>query len=130
MKKNFVVFMSPGTFVAEMTQKEIDFWDVSKAVEMSKNIKERYGSIPYGFYFITRERGENDFDSKETKRSSMYYLGGKILTLEELKSRNDPKDKTLISNMECNNWDKVIINDNSWRWTQPLKHDDKVLELS
>lgn len=129
MKKHYVKFYSPGTMVAESTTKEISSWDTDKAVEMSKEIKERHAALPYGFQFITRERGEKDFDSKETKRSNMYYLGGTIYTVKDLENKHDPKYSTLISNMRCNNWDRVVENNNSWRWTQPLEKDDIVLDI-
>ena len=129
MKKHFVTFMSPGTFVAEQTTKEIDSWDTDKAIDMSKGIKERYGSLPYGFYFTTRERGPEDFDSKQSDRSKMYYLGGEILSLEQVKAKNDPNDKILISNMETNGYDRIVVNTNSWKWTQPLKEGDIVLSI-
>ena len=130
VQKHFVTFNSPGSFVAEQTTKEIDTWGVEKAIEMSKEIKERYGALPYGFYFTTRSRGKDDLDSKISATSNMYYLGGEILTLEQVKARNDPKDKTLISNMECNKWNRIVVNRNSWEWTQPLKDDDVVLGVS
>ena len=57
----------------------------------------------------------------------MYFLGGKILTLQDVIDRNDPEDRILISNMRGNKWDRVIVNDNSWRITQPLEEGDVVL---
>src|SRR4051812_37357947 len=102
MKQNFVTFLSPGTFVSEQTTEKIDSWDVNVAVEMSKNIKERYDAIPYGFYFSTKERGENDLDSRQSQKSGMYYLGGTIYTLSEIEAKNDPNDKILILNMKGN----------------------------
>lgn len=129
MKKHFVIFYSPGTFVAEQTKKEIDSWDVEKAKEMAKGIKERHSATPYGFQFVTRERGAEDFDSKETKRSGIFYLGGKIWTLAELKDRNNPEDHILISNMECNGWDRIIKNNNSWKWTMPLLDGDVIVSF-
>lgn len=128
MKKHFVTFLSPGTFVAEDTTKDVDDWDVDKALELAVGIVERHGAKPYGFYFSTRERGEQDFDSKETKRSGMYYIGGKIRTLQEVEAENDPENSILISNMKCNHWDKILVNTNSWKWTQPLKDGDVVLD--
>jgi hypothetical protein len=127
MKKHFVIFYSPGTFVAEQDQQKIDSWDIYKAVEMSKKIKQRYGATPYGFQFITRGRKDNELDSKVIKESKMYYLGGKVLTLQDVIDRKDPEDRILISNMKGNKWDRVIVNDNSWRITQPLKEGDTVL---
>jgi hypothetical protein len=128
MKKHFVTFLSPGTFVSEQTQKSIGSWDVEKAVEMAKDIKERYGATPYGFFFSTRERKDDELDSKVTKRSGTFYLGGKVLTLEDIKARHDPKDSILISNMEGNDWDKVIENCNSWKIVLPIEKKDKVLD--
>jgi len=129
MKQHFVTFLSPGTFVAEQTTKEIDSWNTDKAIEISKDIKERYGALPYGFYFSTRERTEKDLDSKQTQQSNMYYLGGEIFTIEELEARNHPDEATLRSNMRMNKWKRIVINTNSWKWTQPLKDDDVVLGL-
>lgn len=128
MKKHFVTFVSPGTFFSEQTELPIEKWDVKKAVEMSKKIKERYGATPYGFYFTTRERKRTELDSKEVKTSGMYFLGGKILTLQQIKARNDPKDRILISNMECNKIDKVIENNNSWKATLPFNEGDTLLK--
>jgi hypothetical protein len=58
----------------------------------------------------------------------VYYLGGVVQTLAQIKAKNDPRDEILISNMECNRWDKVVTNTNSWRWTQPLQKGDVVLD--
>jgi hypothetical protein len=129
IEKHFVTFCSPGTFVSEQSTKEIDSWDINKAVEMSKGIEERYKAVPYGFYFTTRSRHYDDLDSIETARSNMYYLGGEVFTLKQIKDRNNPEDKILISNMEDNGFHRVIINDNSWKWTAPLKDGDVVLDV-
>lgn len=129
MKQHFVIFFSPGTLVAEQSSMPIDSWDINKAVEMSQNIKERHGATPYGFCFTTRARRADELDSREVKRSGMYYLGGEVLTLEEIKARNDSHDHVLISNMKSNGWDKVVVNNNSYRWTQPLEKDDVVLDI-
>ena len=130
MKKHFVTFYSPGTFVSETTEEPITSWDIDIAVEMSTKILERYEARPYGFRFSTRERGQKDLDSKVTKTSNLYYLGGDILTLEQVKARKDPKDKILISNMECNHLDKIIENRNSWLFTGALEKNDVVIDMS
>lgn len=127
MQKHFVVFYSPGTFVAESTEREIEAWDVEVAKHMATTIKERYGATPYGFRFVTRGRSAKDLDSKETARSHMYYLGGTIETLEQVEARNDPKERILRANMRGNGVARVIVNNNSWKSTQPLKDDDVVL---
>lgn len=129
MKKHFVTFLSPGTFVSETTEKPIASWDVDKAVKMARKIKERYGARPYGFQFSTRERGPDDLDSKVTKRSGIYYLGGRVETLADVEARNDPKEEILRSNMRINRIEKIIVNDNSWRFTGELKKGDTVLDV-
>lgn len=128
MKKHFVEFLSPGTFVSEITTKEIESWNVEQAMDMALTVKERHGATPYGFRFITRERKADELDSKVTKYSGIYYLGGTVLTLKDVRARQDPKDKILISNMEINGYDRVIENTNSWKVTMPLTKDDVVLE--
>ena len=129
MKAHFVTFLSPGTFVNEETTKSIDSWDVETATEMARAITERHNSKPFAFYFSTRERGENDLESHEAKRSGRYYLGGEIETIDDVRARNNPDERILLSNMECNGWDRIITNRNSWKITQPLEADDTVLEF-
>lgn len=128
MKQHFVTFFSPGTFVSETSTKPIDSWDVAKATEMARGISERYNATPYGFQFSTRERGDNDLDSHEIAESNVYYLGGDIVTIEEIRERNDPDERTLLWNMEVNKLDRVLVNCNSWKITLPLTSDAIVLE--
>ena len=128
MKKHFVTFCSPGTFVSETSQSPIASWDVNEAKKMAKGIKERHGATPYGFYFSTRGRRDEDLDSKVIATSPMYYLGGKIETLEEVKARNDPKEEILRWNMENNRYNRILINTNSYKSTFPLKDEDIVLQ--
>lgn len=125
---HFVTFFSPGTMFAEDTTKPIPAWNVDTAKAMARDIKERHGAVPYGFRFTTRSRSDEDLDSTVTAKSPMYYLGGTIETLTEVKARATEKDRILIANMEGNHYDRIITNDNSWRWTQPLLPTDIVLE--
>ena len=99
MEKHFVTFLSPGTFVAEDTTKPIDSWDVEKAKKMAAKITERYNAHPYGFYFTTRSRSDEELDSKVTERSPTYYLNCKVDTLADIEARRDPKDEVLLSNI-------------------------------
>jgi hypothetical protein len=96
---------------------------VEKAKKMVSKIIERYNATPYGFYFVTRSLA-----GQETK-SGMYYLGGIVQTLKELKTENDPENQILIRNMENNRWNKVITNTNSWKVTRPFLKGDVVLEF-
>lgn len=128
MKRHYVTFMSPGTFMAESTTKEIESWDVKAAQAMAEAITERYGAIPYGFYFSTRERGCAEWEPKQTATSPMYYLPHcKVETLEQIEARNNPKESVLLSNMRGNGYSRVIRTTKGWQWTQPLHDTDVVL---
>lgn len=127
MKKHFVTFYSPGTFLAETTEKPIRSWSIPTAKKMAAQVVERYGAVPYGFRFSTRTRGKDDLDSKVTERSPFYFINCKIETLEEIEQRADPKESTLLANMKCNGWDRVATTTKGWRWTQPVDDTDVVL---
>ena len=127
MKKHFIIFLSPGTFFSEQTEKPIDSWNVERAISLSRSITERYNAKPYGFQFTTRERSKNDLDSKETKRSGTYYLGGRVMTLADVK-RDMPDEQILISNMTCNGYKKVVVSETPWRSIHPLEKGDIVLQ--
>ena len=128
MKKHFVIFYSPGTFMAEQTTKPIEAWDIDAAVAMSATIEERHGATPYGFRFTTRARAEDELDSKEIGRSSMYYLQGKIRTYDEVVADNLEDEETLRWNMKTNGFDRIWQSTKGWKWTQPLRPDDVVLD--
>ena len=130
MDKHFVTFYSPGTLMSEVSVKPIDAWDVEAATEMARSIMERHGATPYGFRFTTRSRGDDDLDSKVSKTSPTYFLGGRIETLEEVEARDDPNEKILRFNMRSNGWSRIVVNDNSWRVTQPLEDGDVVLDFT
>jgi|SRR5579872_800893 len=128
MQQHFVTFYSPGTFVAESSTEPIESWDVETAKTLAKGIKERHGATPYGFRFTTRGRSNDDLDSSVIDTSPMYYLGGTVETLEEVKNRATGDERILVANMEGNGYEKIITSTNSWRWTQPLQPTDVVLD--
>lgn len=127
MRKHFVTFFSPGTIVAEQTTKEIDGWNVDEAVRMSETIVERYGSVPYGFRFTTRERNEDEWSSRVVEKSGMYYINCVVNTLEELESINNPDDQVLVENMKTNGYNKVATTKKGFKWSWYLHEDDVVL---
>jgi len=129
VRKHFVTFVSPGTFVPETRTNEIDSWDVDKAVEMARSVKERHAATPYSFHFTTRENDGSSLDSRETAKSCNYFLGGVIQTREQIEARNDPGEKILRDNLRCNHIDRVVVNTNSWKATLPLADEDVVLEF-
>ena len=130
IRQDFVTFLSPGSFVHETTTKRVNRWHVDEAVEMSKSITERYGATPFGFYFATRGRGDGELDSREVARSGVYYLNGVIESVNQIEKRGDPGERTLLKNMRGNGWDRVVRNTRGYRWTQPFRDGDVVLERS
>ena len=126
MKKRFVTFYSPGTFVAEQTTKCVASWDVDKAVAMMSGIEERYGAKPYGFQFTTKKRGLRDMEPHVIDTSPMYYVNCRVQTLEQVEAEG-PATKILAQNMRSNNWDRVVTTEEGWKWTQPLRETDVVL---
>lgn len=129
MQKHYVVFYSPGSLFSETSSYDIDSWDVEKAIELSKDVKERYGAIPYGFRFVTRSREHNELDAKETAHSSMYYLGGIVRTRDEVLAGTDPAEAILRSNVRINDIERIIVNTNSYKFTTELYDDDVVLDV-
>lgn len=127
--QHFVTFYSPGTFVAETNSEPVGSWNVNAAIKRARTILQRYNATPYGFRFTTRGRGSDDLDSREIAKSPFYWLGGRIETLAEVEARATDKDRILLSNMRSNGYDKIITNDNSWRWTQPFTDDDVRLDF-
>jgi hypothetical protein len=123
MNKHKVIFMSPGTFASETTTVDIDSWDVEKAKEMARTVKERYGATPFGFMFETWTPDKIRIDVSPT-----YYLGGRVRTYEMVLLMNLPEEEILRSNMRYNDIKRVITNTNSYKSVLPLNDDDIVLE--
>lgn len=130
MQTHFVEFLSPGTFVSEVTRRAVESWNVDEAVGMARDVIERHAATPYGFRFTTRSRAADELDSKVTNTSGVYYLGGKIRTAEEILAGTDPSEAILRSNVEINGIKRVIVNDNYWRFTAELRDEDTVLEFT
>lgn len=129
-KQHFVTFLSPGTLCAEESTLRVDSWDVAKAIKMSETIVERHGARPFGFCFTTRVRRGSQFDSAQETKSGMYYLGGTVRTIGEVRREARSDERILLSNMELNRYRRVVQNNNSWLWTAPLLPGDKVLDYT
>ena len=128
MKRHYVTFYSPGTFMAEDNTEEVESWDIEATKQRAGEITQRYNAIPYGFRFHTMERQPGEWAPKRTARSPMYYLPHcKIETLAEIEARDLPDERILRSNMRGNGWDRVVVTTKGWKWTQPLEADDVVL---
>lgn len=116
MKKTiryFVEFWYPGSFVAESSTSETKIIDPHK-IEWPKNA--------YSFVLYKRE---DIIDNNKTYKGELEQLGPTyyhpdsiVETLDQVK-QNHPKEKILISNMECNKWDSIVWS--RWgNWPQPF----------
>jgi hypothetical protein len=137
MRKHQVVFCSPGTFTSEVSAKDIESWDTKKAVKMAKNITERHGAKPYGFYFETLlvspdvpdgEGGMLKVQPKVVEKSGVHFLGGELQTYDDVLKRNDSKEEILRSNMRYNDMWIVCVNTNSYRSTMPFEEKDALVD--
>jgi hypothetical protein len=128
MKRHFVTFYSPGTFVSEVTEVEVPEWDIDFAREYARHyVKERHGATPYGFNFKTMVLEEGDWLPRTVATSGMYFLGGKILSLDDIPDIRE--NEVLRWNMRTNGWDYVIENTNSWKIVLPYEKNDTLLEF-
>lgn len=135
-EQHFVTFVSPGTFIAETSTKPIEAWDTAMAVSMAKAVTERHGAKPYIFVFSTSivadpvddgRGGTLKVEPREIARSCNYFIGGNVLTLDDIKARNDPKENILVENMECNDFPIVVENCNSYKGILPFRDDDCIV---
>jgi len=128
--------MSPGTFCAEQTTRQIESWSTKLAVQMAHEIVERHRARPYGFRFETRivaepvpdgEGGTLRVEPKTVEKSGIYFLDGIIETLADVEARSTPKDRILIENMRCNHYDRIVTTRNGYSWCQPFNDGDHVV---
>ncbi len=131
-----VEFLSPGTFFHESSEKDIEAWDPKLAVEMAETIKEKHGPKPFGFRFKTYLTAEPipdgyggflKVEERKLKESGTYFLGGRLMTLEEVLTRNDPSEQILASNMKGNGYPIVCVNTNSWKSVNPFGEKDFIV---
>lgn len=139
MRTTTVTFLSPGTFVDEQTTKDIPSRDPQLALKLAGEIIERHGAKPYGFYFSTvlvaapvpdGEGGTLNVEPREIEKSGTYFIGGKLMTFDEVEQRADPRDRILLDNMRFNEFKIVIQNDNSWRTVKPFEESDFIVDRS
>jgi hypothetical protein len=142
MRTHRVTFLSPGTLFSEQSDREIAGWDTHAAAQMAGEITERYGAKPYGFYFteyVTAppvpdgEGGTLEVRPREVQRSAMFYLGGEVLTWEQVQEREaaEPgKWDICLRNMRGNDEPLVIENRNSWRFTGAFDAEDAVVDAA
>ena len=117
MLKHYVEFLYPGMFTSETTKEEIAERNESH-ITLPKN--------SFGFRFTDREevKLENGKVLKgEFENSTGIYYEGRKMNLSQIK-KEMPESTILISNMECNHWDNVVVT--KFKQVFPLNEKDIV----
>jgi len=114
--KYWIIFQSPGSFVANENHVDFEEKPEPKKVEWPKNA--------YSFRIFTRrvvDEGEI-FEGKAKQIGPLYYHpDSKIENLDQVK-KNSQATHILIRNMECNEWEYIIWS--RWgNWPQPFNPD-------
>lgn len=122
---NFIEFYIPAIYVPGLIEtrkikKIITSWNIKKARKIYFRLMGENGVRPYAFRFISKGLGGMRY-------SGYHYIDGTVETLEKIKAKNDPKNKILIENMECNKWEKVITLYTPYKWTVPFDKNDVVV---
>lgn len=134
-----VIFYSPGTLFSETSSRDVQSWDVRLALDLASDISERYGAKPFGFRFVTYTTadpvpdgigGTLEVERKKTKESPMHYIDGCLMTLDDV--RKEPKNDTLIFNMEANGIARVVtgpVRGKNFRWTHEFHEGDLLFDF-
>lgn len=136
-RQHFVEFFSPGTFYSETTARPVETRNVLNACQMAGEITERHGAKPYGFRFFTSivadpiddgEGGKLNVQPRQVDKSGMYFLGGDVLSYDDIVARNDQRDRILRSNMKYNRLWYMVENRNSYLSTHEFGEADVVVD--
>ena len=120
--KTYARFFAPGSFVAN---------DWTRPVEQADPYAVKWPDDAYAFTLHEREDvvdGETRYEGKPRQIGPTYYHpDSKVETLDEVR-RNPKAGTVLVSNMECNGWDRIVWS--RWgNWPQPYEPDKaRVLE--
>jgi hypothetical protein len=99
--RTFIEFFYPGVFVDETSVKEVSSRDI-------KGVNVPQGAFGFIFFDVmSTKKGGVKMKSKRLNISPMYFYGGRIMTLAEVR-REMPSERILIDNMEGNGLVRVI----------------------
>lgn len=137
--KNFVKFLSPGTFFVEVSSYEVKSWDLKEALKLYKTVKERYNALPFGFIFekVLSHEPINDgnggtlkVEDKVIEKSGIYYITGDVFTYDDILIKNKKDELILRDNMRCNRWWTIVKNYNSFISTTPFNEGDFIIDMN
>ncbi|PZM08070.1 hypothetical protein CPY51_30470 [Rhizobium tubonense] len=123
MSKEYAVFLFNGSFTNTERPVQVPCRDVDRATEIAQQLTLQYGAPPFAFHFESR------VDSLDSigNRSGLYYLGGTIQTLAEIRAECNPSNQRMIWNLEARGIDKIVTNNCPCLACFPLRDEDQVL---
>ena len=80
----------------------------------------------YAFQFWWREEVEKDGETLTGKRHDigpLYFIGGKVETLDDVRERNNPAERVLQDNMASNGYDVIHTRYGRVLPFEPAKHE-------
>lgn len=102
---HFIKFHLPGDVVPTTLSPRIPSWDIPTAITLADA---RAILRPYAFQFVTLGRDHHALERREMAASQMYYLGGTVMDLEELRDMGTPLAVELAETMAKHNFTHVI----------------------
>ena len=122
-RKTFVEFYFPGLIFANNSIREVKDRNI-------KNLKVPKNAFGFRFFDIFQttvllDGKKHTLKSERLKISPMYYYGGRVMTLAEVK-REMGNEKILIANMENNDIERVVKSNTGGYY--PLRKGDKFVE--
>lgn len=101
MLKYYMETMYPGVFLGESSIVEVNDIHV-------ENVKLPERAIGFRFFSKTIAQLDGEELCSPPKNYSGWYYKGEEFTLDRVK-REKPNETILISNMECNHWDRIVM---------------------
>ncbi len=136
-KKIFAEYFSPGTMFAETSTRALDKGSVKEAISLSKKVSERHGATPYAFDIVTKlvadpiddgQGGTMKVFPKEIGRKGRYYLGGEVITYDQVIAR-EGAGSIWAMNMRGNRDPVSVQNTNSYKSTQIFREQDVIVDV-
>jgi len=118
--QHYIEWMYPGIISTDTSSEKIDHRDPQRVDKMKERV------FAFRFFDRTVVDGE-ELLGKDKNPSGIYYLGGSVMTLAEVKDKygDDPDKRILISNMENNGYDRIVMT--KFGQSMPLNDQDRVI---
>lgn len=121
--KSKVKYYFRGFFFDEHSVLDISDRSIKKAIEQAPD-----GAFAFSFYDVqeTPDLGpEFEVRSVPLRESGMYFIDAEVFSLGQLRAKNDPSLRILITNMESNGWEYAVhCRTGNWK---PFEQNDRLV---